>query len=361
MRIADFEFDLPPELIAQHPLPRRDASRMLVVHRDSSRVEHKQVRDLREYLRPGDVLVFNDSRVIAARLRGSNLHTGGAFELLLLQENGFNDWWVMMRPGKRARVGTQIGIRGRDGQPSTLCATVIETNEEGHRRVRFSGAENVRAMLEHVGEIPLPPYIERTGAENWEEDRERYQNVFARTEGSIAAPTAGLHLSESLLNERRQQGIETSFVTLHVGLGTFAPVKSATIEGHRMHEERFEISTNTAQLLNQAKAEGRRIVAVGTTTVRVLETVAEQNDGAVARVNAGSGSTRNFLHPPYQPKIVDALLTNFHLPRSTLLMLVSAFAAPGQCGGRDLILAAYGEAIRQRYRFFSYGDAMLIL
>jgi len=358
VRTDEFDYSLPPELIAQRPAAERDASRLMVLHRETTQVEHRQFRELPEYLRAGDVLVLNNSRVIPARLRGVNVHTRGKFEILLLEENSLNDWWVMLRPGKRARVGTQITLLDTDGNPAPTHATVSETNEEGHRRLVFDGTQNIFDALPKLGEVPLPPYITRTNARELDDDEDRYQTVYAETAGSVAAPTAGLHFTEPLLEQIRASGVSVHFITLHVGLGTFAPVKAETLGAHTMHEERYELSQPTAQSVNEAKAGGRRIVAVGTTTVRVLESVAAKNAGTLV---AGSGRTRIFIHPPYAFRIVDALLTNFHLPCSTLLMLVSALAAPRGLSGRDMILSAYAEAIRERYRFFSYGDAMLIL
>jgi len=361
LRTADFSFDLPPELIAQHPAARRDHSRLLVLHRPSGTTEHRRFPDLLGFLKPDDVLVLNDSRVIPARLYGNNVQTGGKFELLLVSENVTNDWWAMMKPGKRAQVGTQIKLRSaRAGSPAQpdITATVLEVNDEGHRRLQFSGVKNILDVLNDIGEMPLPPYIERNSAEFTSEDAERYQTVYAQPAGSVAAPTAGLHFTPELLRQIRALGVEVHFVTLHVGLGTFAPVKAETLDAHTMHEERFQVSDATARAVNDAKSTGRRVIAVGTTSVRVLESVAAQNNGTIT---AGSGRTRIFIHPPYAFKIVDALLTNFHLPCSTLLMLVSAFAAPHQMSGREIVLSAYAEAIREHYRFFSYGDAMLIL
>jgi S-adenosylmethionine:tRNA ribosyltransferase-isomerase len=358
MRAADFDFELPAELIAQAPSPQRDGSRLLALHRTSGQVEHAQFANFPNYLRPGDVLVLNNSRVIPARLRGVNAQTGGQFELLLLEENGENDWWAMLRPGKRARVGTTIVLHAPRKMPAAVQATVIDTNEEGHRRLRFSGIANIADALDELGEIPLPPYIDRSNGGLSPQDRERYQTVFAETAGSVAAPTAGLHFTAHLLTRLREAGVEVCFVTLHVGLGTFAPVKAEILSAHRMHGERYELSPETVETIQSAKQQGRRIVAVGTTTVRVLESVAAQNDG---RLVPGKGRTQIFIYPPYSFRIVGALLTNFHLPRSTLLMLVSAFAAPGDTRGRDLVLRAYAEAVRERYRFFSYGDAMFIL
>lgn len=358
MQTADFDFVLPAELIAQHPAARRDQSRLMVLRRDSSAVQHHKFPELLNFLQSGDVLVLNNSRVIPARLRGANTKTGGEFEILLLEENASNDWWVMMKPGKRARIGTKIGVRNLKSETQNIEATVIAVNEEGHRRLKFSGVENIFGVLNEIGEMPLPPYIQRADKRFSEEDHERYQTVFAKTAGSIAAPTAGLHFTPELLRQICERGVEVHFVTLHVGLGTFVPVKAQTLEAHKMHEERFEVSEATARAVNLAKVEGRRVIAVGTTTMRVLESVAARNDG---KINAGAARTSIFIYPPFDFKVVDALLTNFHLPCSTLLMLVSAFAAPRETRGRERMLSAYAEAIRERYRFFSYGDAMLIL
>jgi S-adenosylmethionine:tRNA ribosyltransferase-isomerase len=349
MRTADFDYILPPELIAQQPADRRDESRLLVLHRADEKLEHRKFRDVLEFIRPGDVLVLNNSRVIPARLRGKNSKTGGAFEMLLLEENSANDWWAMMKPGKKARVGTEIKLDEK------ISAAVTDVNDEGHRRLKFSGTPNIINDLDRLGEIPLPPYIAR--AELQSADRERYQTVFAQPPGSVAAPTAGLHFTEKILDEIRSRGAQVCFVTLHVSLGTFASVHADAVADHVMHEERYDVSEATAQTVNTAKRESRRVIAVGTTSVRVLESVATQHDGKIV---AGSGRTKIFIHPPRDFKIVNALLTNFHLPCSTLLMLVSAFATPGGLSGREMILRAYAEAIRERYRFFSYGDAMFI-
>jgi len=356
MRTADFDFSLPPELIAQNPAPKRDASRLLVLNRCDGSVEHRKFRDVLKLLRAGDVLVLNNSRVIPARLRGVNVKTGGKFEVLLLEENSANDWWAMIRPGKNARIGTQIVFRDTSGQPTEILATTTGVNDEGHRRLKFSGTSDVSRELDRLGEIPLPPYIERKVLQA--EDKERYQTVFAKPDGSVAAPTAGLHFTPELLEQIRARGVKVCFVTLHVGLGTFASVKTETLAGHKMHEERFEVGEETVRAVNEAKISGNRVIAVGTTTVRVLESIAAKNGG---KLNVDKGKTKIFIHPPYDFKVVDALLTNFHLPCSTLLMLVSAFAAPNAIRGREMVLSAYAEAIRERYRFFSYGDAMLIL
>jgi S-adenosylmethionine:tRNA ribosyltransferase-isomerase len=263
MRTAEFDYELPPELIAQVPAPQRDQSRLLVLHRLSGQVEHRRFHDLPGYLRSGDLLVLNNSRVIPARLRGINAHTGGKFEILLLAENAINDWWVMLRPGKRARPGTQIAFRDLLGQPSELCAVVLETNSEGHRRLRFSGLPDITEALGILGEVPLPPYISRTDGSQMEVDRLRYQTVYAQPAGSVAAPTAGLHFTESLLEDIRARGVQVCYLTLHVGLGTFAPVKAESIASHTMHEERYEVSEETARIVNSAKAAGRRVIAVG--------------------------------------------------------------------------------------------------
>ena len=357
VRTADFHFDLPPELIAQQPAARRDGSRLLVLERKSGKCQHRQFPDLLEFLQPGDVLVLNNSRVIPARLHGTNEITGGKFEILLLEENAPNDWWTMMRPGKRAKIGTKIRLQEKSGKPAEFFATVAETNAAGHRRLQFSGTENLFAELEKLGEMPLPPYIER--AAEIAGDRERYQTVFAQTAGSVAAPTAGLHFTPELLEKIRTLGVKICFVTLHVGAGTFLPVKVENVAEHQMHSERIEVGIETVSAVNAAKNSGHRVIAVGTTAARTLESVARVNAG---KLNVYTGKTDIFIFPPAAFPIVDALLTNFHLPESTLLMLVSAFAAPGKrTGGRELILKTYAEAIREQYRFFSYGDAMLIL
>jgi S-adenosylmethionine:tRNA ribosyltransferase-isomerase len=349
MRTSDFEFPLPPELIAQEPAAGRDQSRLLVVERAEGRITHRRFAELPEFFSAGDLLVLNDSRVIPARLFARNVLTKGRFEVLLLEETAPNDWWAMMRPAKRANPGATIHILDKAGNPSAFQASVREVNAEGHRRLEFSGPHNILSALELLGQTPLPPYIERSAERP--QDRERYQTIYARVDGSVAAPTAGLHFTPESLEKIRARGARTAFVTLHVGPGTFAPVKSERLEEHPMHEERFVFSAETAQAIRETKDAGHRVFAAGTTTLRVLESATQP----------GEGRTRLFVHPPYRFKTVDALLTNFHLPRSTLLMLVSAFAAPGQTHGRDLILRAYEEAVALRYRFFSYGDAMLIL
>ena len=357
MFTADFQFALPPELIAQQPAPRRDGSRLLVLDRKTAKTDHRRFSELPDFLQAGDVLVLNNSRVIPARLHGQNARTGGRFEILLLEEAAPNDWWAMMRPGKRAPLGTRIQLQEKNGAPTTIFAEVTDLNADGHRRLKFSGAKNIFTELEALGELPLPPYIERHG--ETAADRERYQTVFSDPAGSVAAPTAGLHFTPEILEKIRARGVEICFVTLHVGAGTFLPVKVKNIAEHPMHAEQFEVGAETVSRVNAAKKSGRRVVAVGTTVTRTLETVARGNNGML---NVCRGKTNIFLFPPAPFHIVDALLTNFHLPESTLLMLVAAFAAPGETvRGRELILQTYAEAVRERYRFFSYGDAMLIV
>ena len=355
LRTADFDFELPPELIAKHPATARDQSRLFVISRETGEIKHRQFRDLLDCLREGDVLVLNDSKVLPARLRGEKSDSGGEVELLLAEENAPNDWWVLLKPGKRVRAGTEITLRDHAGRATNVRATVLDKNAEGHCRVRFAGVDDITFALDSLGEMPLPPYLGRAAASS---DSERYQTVFAQSAGSMAAPTAGLHFTPQLLDEIRARGVHVCFVTLHVGLGTFAPVKAETLAEHVMHEERYELSAETADAINAAKNAGRRVVAVGTTSVRVLESIAAKYGGKIV---SERGRTRIFIHPPYHFKIVHALVTNFHLPQSTLLMLVSAFAAPSELCGREMVRTAYAEAIRERYRFYSYGDAMLLI
>ncbi len=358
MKTADFDYDLPAELIAQQPTAERDQSRLLVLDRRDGSVQHHRFVDLPGFLKAGDLVVFNDSRVIRARLRGIRPASGGRFEILLLSENQVNDWWVMMKPGKRVKPGSPLKFLDLSGQIDAVEAVVEEKNDEGHCRLRFLGTKDLRNDLERIGEVPLPPYIERAAGIQTPEDVTRYQTVYAQHAGSVAAPTAGLHFTTRMMDSLRQRGVETAFVTLHVGPGTFAPVKEEDLSRHPMHEESFEISASSAGQILKARAEKRRVIAVGTTSMRVLESSAAHNSGCVAAMR---GSTRLFIHPPYDFKVVDVLLTNFHLPKSTLLMLVCAFASPGSLVGCSHVLNAYQEAIKNRYRFFSYGDAMLVL
>lgn len=341
MNTSDFMYDLPERLIAQTPVEPRDSSRLMVCRREGGQVEHRIFHDVTEYLNAGDVLVINETRVIPARLYGVKEDTGGAIEFLLLKRHDINTWQVILKPGRRAKPGARFAFG--EGK---LRAEVLSVDEGGMRTVRFEYDGVFEEILDELGEMPLPPYIhERL------EDRERYQTVYAREEGSAAAPTAGLHFTPELLERIRQKGIDIVPVLLHVGLGTFRPVKEEHIEDHEMHTEHWEITPESASRINAARANGGRIVCVGTTSVRTLES-ASTDDGVV---HAGSGDTGIFIYPGYHYKAVDALITNFHLPGSTLLMLVSAFM------GREHALAVYKEAVEKEYRFFSFGDAMLII
>ena len=355
MRTADFDYPLPQELIAQHPIEQRDASRLLTLDRSTATIAHRQFADLEALLRSGDVLVANNSRVIPARVRGQKEGDGARVEILLTEERAPGEWWCMLRPGKRIHNGTRIQLHDLDGCPTPNWVESIDKNDTGKYLLRLPGSPDVHALLQAIGETPLPPYIERAPIDTLA-DRERYQTVYAKADGSVAAPTAGLHFTDEMLNRLRAKGVTFAEVTLHVGPGTFQPVECGRIEDHPMHEERFEISAVTAGTVNQAKAEGRRVVAVGTTSMRVLESAAT---GGLP-VGPQLGRTDIFIYPPHEFQVVDALLTNFHLPKSTLLMLVSAFAQPGGTGGRDRVLIAYAEAVTRQYRFFSYGDAMFL-
>jgi S-adenosylmethionine:tRNA ribosyltransferase-isomerase len=354
MLTEQFNFDLPADLIAQHPTPKRDESRLLVFHRPDGAISHRFFKDFPDLLNPGDLLVLNNSKVIPARLRGRKPGAGGAIEFLLLEENSLNDWWVMLRPAKRLRPGHKFQLTDFESKPIDVSATLLEKNEEGHCRLRFENVTNILDIAHQYGEMPLPPYIQRAPGRPAREDLERYQTVYAKDEGSVAAPTAGLHFTPEIFKNLNVRGIDHTFVTLHVGAGTFAPVKADKIEDHRMHEERYFIPTDTFQKLDATKKRGGKIICVGTTSLRVLESAARGN------WQPGPGRTSIFIYPPFEFKITNALLTNFHLPKSTLLMLVSAFAAPDSTGGIAQILNTYQEAIANHYRFFSYGDAMLI-
>lgn len=337
MLVADFDYRLPAELIAQHPLEQRDASRLLVVDRHSQSIVDREFRDIVDILSPDDLVVLNDTRVIPARLFG-RLRTGGKLELLLVRHVGGGDWEALARPARKARPGVSLDMG--DG----YVASVLERRKDGLRIVRFV-PENVSALLQRRGEIALPPYIRETCS-----DTDRYQTVYAAREGAVAAPTAGLHFTTDLLRTLALKGVRQVTVTLHAGLGTFRPVKTDLVEEHTMHPESFELTEESARCINSALEEGRRVVCVGTTVVRVLEARAE---GGLVR--PGHGETNLYIYPGYRWQVTGALLTNFHLPRSTLLMLVAAFA------GRDLTMRAYRHAIDERYRFFSFGDAMLIV
>lgn len=340
MKTHDFYYDLPEELIAQTPLQARDTSRLMVLDRKSGQVTHKHFYDIIDYLNPGDCLVLNDSRVLPARLLGHR-PSGGAVELLLLRDLGDGQWECLAKPGRKCTVGQEV-IFG-DGE---LTATVTAVQDDGNRVVKFHYEGIFLEVLERLGKMPLPPYIK---AEL--QDQERYQTVYSKEVGSAAAPTAGLHFTEELLQKLRDKGVKTAFVTLHVGLGTFRPVKAENILEHHMHSELCMLSAETASVLNETKAQGGRVICVGTTSCRTLESLVNE-DGSF---EAKSKWTEIFIYPGYQFKAMDGLITNFHLPESTLVMLVSAFA------GRENVLAAYEEAVKERYRFFSFGDAMTIL
>ena len=339
MKTHDFYYDLPEELIAQTPLEKRDASRLLCLNRETGQWEHKHFYDIIDYLNPGDCLVMNDSRVLPARLLGHR-PTGGAVEVLLLRDLGNRCWECLCKPGRKMQVGSEV-IFGN----GELTATVRAVQEDGNRVVEFHYTGIFLEVLERLGKMPLPPYIK---AEL--EDQERYQTVYSREVGSAAAPTAGLHFTQELLDAIRAKGVNTAFVTLHVGLGTFRPVKTEEVLEHHMHSELCMMNEETAAILNRTRAAGGRIVCVGTTSCRTLESLVNEDGTFEAR----SKWTDIFIYPGYRFKAMDALITNFHLPESTLVMLVSAFA------GRETILAAYAEAVRERYRFFSFGDAMYI-
>ena len=341
MDVKDFYYDLPQELIAQDPLEDRASSRLLVLHKDTGEREHRVFSDILSYLRPGDCLVLNDTKVIPARLIGSREGTNARIEILLLKRREKDVWETLVKPGKKARPGTVISFG--DG---LLTGTVIDVVEEGNRLLRFSYEGIFEEILDRLGQMPLPPYITHPL-----KDKNRYQTVYAKHEGSAAAPTAGLHFTEELLARIEAMGVRIARVTLHVGLGTFRPVKVSEVTEHHMHSEFYRIEEEAAECINRTRAEGGRVICVGTTSCRTLESAAAE-DGSI---RACSGWTDIFIYPGYRFKILDGLITNFHLPESTLVMLVSALA------GRERILAAYEEAIRMKYRFFSFGDAMLII
>ncbi|HLR62586.1 MAG TPA: tRNA preQ1(34) S-adenosylmethionine ribosyltransferase-isomerase QueA [Lentibacillus sp.] len=342
MNIEDFDFNLPEELIAQTPLKDRTASRLLVLQRETKEVEHKQFTDIKNYLKKGDCLVLNDTRVLPARLYGIKQDTGAKVEVLLLHQQEKDTWEVLVKPAKKIKIGTVIVFGDRK-----LHATCVGLKEHGGRILQLEYEGIFYEILDELGEMPLPPYIKKQLPE-----KERYQTVYAKEEGSAAAPTAGLHFTNELLDEIRDMGVSIEFITLHVGLGTFRPVSADNIKEHEMHAEFYQMSKETADALTKVKKHGGRIITVGTTSTRTLETIVRDNDGKFA---GSSGWTNIFIYPPYEFQAIDGLITNFHLPKSTLIMMVSAFA------GRDSIMHAYQEAVKQRYRFFSFGDAMLIL
>ena len=343
LRTSDFDYDLPEELIAQTPLEPRDHSKLMLVDRDVGALSHDRFFNLPKYLRQGDVLVFNDSRVISARLFGSRDDTGNKIELLLLSRLREGVWRALVRPGRRMRENDSFIIHDRDENKSEMTGHVLEVEDSGSRIVEITN----EFLIEEIGNVPLPPYIHEKVS-----DPERYQTIYAKSEGSVAAPTAGLHFTEELMSNIRDKGVLTEFVTLHVGWDSFRPLKSENIFDHKMHSEYWYLSNETATIINEAKREGRRIISVGTTAARLLENVFEKQDGYPIR--EGSGWADIFITPGYEFKILDGLITNFHLPKSTLLMLTSALA------GRDLMLKAYREAVDHEYRFYSFGDAMLI-
>ena len=336
---SDYDYELPEELIAQTPAEPRDSSRLLVYDRATGKREHRIFRDIKEYLRPGDVLVVNNTKVLPARLCAYTKN-GGKVEVLLLKRRDLNEWEVLVRPGKKAKVGAELIVS------EELSLTVVDRTDTGERIVRFHFDGVFEDILSRLGSMPLPPYIHEKL-----KDKDRYQTVYCKTDGSAAAPTAGLHFTQELLAEIRAMGVEIAEVLLHVGLGTFRPVKEEDLTHHVMHSEFYKVDERAAEIVNAAKREGRRVIAVGTTSVRTLETVADEQ----GMLRPCSGDTSIFIYPPYRFKCVDALITNFHLPESTLIMLVSAFM------GRERCLSVYREAVEERYRFFSFGDAMMIV
>lgn len=340
MKKSDFYYELPEELIAQDPLTDRASSRLMVLHQADGHVEHRSFRDIKEYLRAGDCLVLNNTRVIPARLLGVKNDTGAAIELLLLKRLSADEWECLVRPGKKLRAGAEVSFG--DG---VLSGVITDQKDDGNRIVRFAYDGVFEEVLDKLGEMPLPPYITHKLA-----DRDRYQTVYAKYDGSAAAPTAGLHFTQELLREIEAMGVQIAYVTLHVGLGTFRPVKEDDILDHKMHSEWYEVTSETADLINRTKADGGRIICVGTTSTRTIESVADDN----GIVHPQTGETDIFIYPGYKFKVLDALITNFHLPESTLVMLVSALA------GRENVLNAYRMAVEEKYRFFSFGDAMFI-
>lgn len=340
MKTSDFKFDLPHELIAQVPIKDRSASRLMVLDRETGEVEHRIFRDIKEYLNPGDCLVLNDTRVIPARLIGERVDTGGKIEFLLLKRNEDDTWESLVKPGKRAKIGTKFSFG--EGK---LIGEVVGMAEEGARIIKFHYDGIFEEILDELGNMPLPPYI----TEKLEE-KERYQTVYSKHEGSAAAPTAGLHFTNELLDEIRAMGVETAFVTLHVGLGTFRPVKVENVLEHEMHSEFYMVTQEAADKINNAKKNGKRVICVGTTSCRTIESAADEN----GMMSEKSGWTNIFIYPGYKFKVLDNLITNFHLPESTLIMLVSALA------GKENVLNAYEKAVEEKYRFFSFGDAMFI-
>ena len=341
MKTSDFYYDLPKELVAQTPLEPRDSSRLLVLGRENGEIEHKRFYDIIDYLNPGDCLIANDSRVLPARIFGTKMDTGANVEFLLLTQIKGNQWETLCKHGKKAKIGAKF-----DFGNGLMTATVVEVKEDGNRIVDFDCDENFFATLDKIGQMPLPPYITEKL-----EDKERYQTVYSNELGSAAAPTAGLHFTNELMEKIKAKGVKITYVTLHVGLGTFRPVKVDDVTNHKMHSEHYEVPEETARIIKETKENGGKVIAVGTTSCRTLESVATQ----YGEVKACNGWTDIFIYPGYEFKALDGLITNFHLPESTLIMLVSAFA------GYDNIMNAYKTAVDEQYRFFSFGDAMCIL
>ncbi|USD15873.1 tRNA preQ1(34) S-adenosylmethionine ribosyltransferase-isomerase QueA [Priestia megaterium] len=342
MKVDLFDFHLPEELIAQTPLEQRDASRLMVLNKETGNVKHHMFHDLLDYVQEGDCLVLNDTRVLPARLFGTKEDTGANIEVLLLKQTQGDTWETLVKPAKRVKEGTVISFG--DGRLTAVCK---ETSDQGGRLLEFNYEGIFYEVLEQLGEMPLPPYIKERL-----DDQERYQTVFAREQGSAAAPTAGLHFTEEMLEQLKEKGVHIAFLTLHVGLGTFRPVSVDDLEEHDMHSEFYQVSEGTATLLNSVREKGGRIISVGTTSTRTLETIATEHNGKFV---ASSGWTNIFIFPGYEFKAIDGMITNFHLPKSTLIMLVSALA------GRENVISAYEQAVAEKYRFFSFGDAMLIL
>ena len=340
MKTSDFDFYLPEELIAQHPLEKRDYSKLMVLDKATGKIEHKHFDNVIEYLNPGDILVLNNTRVMPARLIGEKAESGGKIEFLLLKRIEGDKWECLAKPGKRAKIGTEFVF----GKGKLKCK-VVDIVEEGNRIIEFSYDGIFEQVLDELGEMPLPPYItERL------DDRERYQTVYSKEQGSAAAPTAGLHFTKELLEEVKKKGVNIAYVTLHVGLGTFRPVKVDDVNEHVMHSEFYNLEEEDAKIINDTKKRGNKIISVGTTSTRTLETIGDEN----GFVKAQSGWTNIFIYPGYEFKVVDKLITNFHLPESTLIMLVSALS------GKEKVMNAYNEAVKERYRFFSFGDSMII-
>lgn len=342
LKVDLFDFHLPEELIAQTPLEQRDASRLMVLNKETGSVKHHMFHDLLDYVQEGDCLVLNDTRVLPARLFGTKEDTGANIEVLLLKQTQGDTWETLVKPAKRVKEGTVISFG--DGRLTAVCK---ETSDQGGRLLEFNYEGIFYEVLEQLGEMPLPPYIKERL-----DDQERYQTVFAREQGSAAAPTAGLHFTEEMLEQLKEKGVHIAFLTLHVGLGTFRPVSVDDLEEHDMHSEFYQVSEGTAALLNSVREQGGRIISVGTTSTRTLETIATEHNGKFV---ASSGWTNIFIFPGYEFKAIDGMITNFHLPKSTLIMLVSALA------GRENVISAYEQAVAEKYRFFSFGDAMLIL